>query len=271
MRETIEGTERIKYMPADSKIQSLLERFVHETKSALKENLAGIYLHGSLAMGCFNEKKSDVDLIVVVYHPLLMEEKRAYLEKILMLNEDAPAKGIEMSVVLKRDMNPFVHPAPFEMHFSNAHLEACKSDPEGALRRLTGTDRDLAAHVTIIRQYGKTLYGEEIPGVFSSVSHEDYLDALMYDLESAEEDISENPMYMTFSLCRVLAYVRDRKVLSKKDGASWAILNVKKEYHEIIREAQHAYETDAEMKLNDNEAKAFAKDILSQIRESIFQ
>ena len=68
-----------------------------------------------------------------------------------------------------------------------------------------------------------------------------------------------------------LAYVRDRKVLSKKDGASWAVLNVKKEYHEIIREAQHAYETGAEMKLNDNEAKAFAKDILSQIRESIFQ
>lgn len=251
-------------------IERLLDRFVIETEKVFQNNLAGIYLHGSLAMGCFHEKKSDVDLIVVVNYPLSMEDKRAYIEKILMLNEDAPAKGIEMSVVLKRDMLAFRHPAPFEMHFSNGHLEAYKSDPEGTLLRLTGTDRDLAAHVMIINRFGKTLYGEEIAEVFSEVSHKDYLDALMYDLESAEEDILENPMYMTFSLCRVLAYVKDNAVLSKKDGAVWALSNVEKEYHKIIRAAANAYETDAEMAIDAEDRQAFAKYMLSQIREALF-
>ncbi len=251
-------------------ITRLLDLFVCETKAVLQENLAGIYLHGSLAMGCFHEKKSDVDLIVVVNNPLSMEEKRAYLEKILMLNEYAPAKGIEMSVVLKRDMNPFLHPAPFEMHFSNAHLAAYRADPEGTLMRLSGTDRDLAAHVTIINRYGKTLFGDEIPEVFSAVSREDYLDALMYDIENAREDIQENPMYMTFSLCRVLAYVKDGEALSKKDGAMWALRNVKEDYHDIIRDAQQAYETDAEMKTDARWAQAFAQYMLSRIQEAIF-
>lgn len=31
-----------------------------------KKTLTGIYLHGSMAMGCFNPEKSDIDLIVVI-------------------------------------------------------------------------------------------------------------------------------------------------------------------------------------------------------------
>ena len=34
--------------------QELLSRFVDDTVSVYKENVVGIYLHGSLAMGCFN-------------------------------------------------------------------------------------------------------------------------------------------------------------------------------------------------------------------------
>ncbi len=250
-------------------IDRLLDRFVLETKRVFQKNLVGIYLHGSLAMGCFHEKKSDVDLIIVVDRPLSTEEKLAYIDEILMLNENAPAKGIEMSVVLRRDMISFHHPAPYEMHFSNAHRKAYQSDPEGTLMRLKGTDRDLAAHVKIIKRYGKTLFGEAILEVFSEVSRKDYLDALMYDLESAEEDIIENPMYMTFSLCRVLAYVKDDEILSKKDGALWALMNVKSEYHSIIRDAVNAYETDAEMEISPQTAQAFAKYMLSQIQEAI--
>ncbi|MBQ1255887.1 MAG: DUF4111 domain-containing protein [Clostridia bacterium] len=252
------------------KIECLLERFVLDTKEVLRENLTGIYLHGSLVMGCFHEKKSDVDLLVVVNNPMSMEQKRAYLEKIIRLNEHAPAKGIEMSVVLKSDMMHFHHPAPFEMHFSNAHLKDYKADPEGKLLSLCGTDRDLAAHVTILRRFGKTLFGEEIPRVFSDVSRKDYLDALMYDIENAPEDILENPMYTTFSLCRILAYAAAGEVLSKKDGAMWFIQREKEEYHEIVRSAIRAYETDEDMIADSETAQAFSKYMLSKIREALF-
>ncbi|MDO4667672.1 MAG: nucleotidyltransferase domain-containing protein [Streptococcus sp.] len=49
---------------------NLLDRittdFVENSHQILGENLVGIYLHGSVAMGCFNDKKSDIDLLVVV-------------------------------------------------------------------------------------------------------------------------------------------------------------------------------------------------------------
>lgn len=248
------------------KIDAFLDLFVRETKDALDDNLAGIYLHGSLCMGCFHEKKSDVDLLVAVYRPLTMAEKRTYLDKVMRLNENAPTKGIEMSVVLKRDMMAFCHPAPYDMHFSNAHLESYKNDPDGTLLRLTGKDRDLAAHVRIMNVYGRTLFGEDKDCVFSRVSHEDYLDALMYDIENARCDILDQPMYVTLSLCRVLAYVKDGAILSKKDGGEWALKNVKEEYHEIILEALNAYQSEGDMHASGEALIRFADHMLISIR-----
>lgn len=42
----------------------------------LSENLVGIYLHGSLAMGCFNPSRSDVDLVVVKESLLTLSMKQ---------------------------------------------------------------------------------------------------------------------------------------------------------------------------------------------------
>ena len=44
-----------------SELKELLDDFILNSKNILYDNLIGIYLHGSLAMGCYNEKKSDID------------------------------------------------------------------------------------------------------------------------------------------------------------------------------------------------------------------
>lgn len=47
-------------------LEGIIKSFVEQSRSILGDNLAGIYLHGSAAMGCFNALRSDVDLLVVV-------------------------------------------------------------------------------------------------------------------------------------------------------------------------------------------------------------
>ncbi|MBP5186668.1 MAG: nucleotidyltransferase domain-containing protein, partial [Clostridiales bacterium] len=51
-------------------IDPFLNTYVGRSRNILKDNLTGIYLHGSAVMGCFNPEKSDIDLIVVVNEPL---------------------------------------------------------------------------------------------------------------------------------------------------------------------------------------------------------
>ena len=61
---------------------------------------------------------------------------------------------------------------------------------------MNGTDKDLAAHFTIIYHRGKTLYGKEIKSVFSEVSNEAYMDSIWLDVKNAKEDIIDDAMYI---------------------------------------------------------------------------
>ena len=147
-----------------------------------------------------------------------------------MLDENCPSKGLEMSVVLDEVCKPFVYQTPFELHFSNTHKERCKSDLAEYCRNMNGVDKDLAAHFTVINKVGMTLCGKEISEVFEAVPKRDYVDSIWYDIENAAEEIEENPVYIILNLCRVLAYLEDDVVLSKKQGGEWGIEKLPAEY-----------------------------------------
>lgn len=44
----------------------LLESYVEQCCGILGNDLVGVYLHGSAAMGCFDGRVSDLDLLIVV-------------------------------------------------------------------------------------------------------------------------------------------------------------------------------------------------------------
>lgn len=50
--------------------------------------------------------------------------------------------------------NPFVYPTPFGLHFSAAHLKWFQENPDDYVKKMNGTDKDLAAHFTIINHCG---------------------------------------------------------------------------------------------------------------------
>ena len=127
------------------KFQSLLDEFVRDARQCFGEALTGVYLHGSLALNGFNPEKSDIDLILITETAPSDAQKRAFMDRAVLLNERAPAKGLEFSVVERRYANPFAYPTPFELHFSPMHLRRYREDPDGYIRGMKGTDADLAA------------------------------------------------------------------------------------------------------------------------------
>ena len=171
--------------------EQLTEDFVRESLRILGDNLVGIYLHGSAVMGCFNPAKSDIDLLVIVEKDMPDGTKRAFTDMVVKLSEQGPAKGIEMSVVKREVCKPFVYPTPFVLHFSKMHLDWYRNNPEDYIAKMKGTDRDLAAHITVIRARGVCLYGAPIADVFGEVPAEDYMDSLWYDNADAEDDSNE--------------------------------------------------------------------------------
>lgn len=251
----------------------LLERLADGSREVMGENLLGIYLHGSYAMGCFNPAKSDLDFIVVARRGLSDECKRRYMDLIVALDDAFPANrnanphhgGIEMSVVLKSACDPFAYPTPFELHFSRGHLDRYRSDPEDYVRWMKGTDKDLAAHFTVIRRRGVCLYGPPIGEVFGEVPPEDYMDSIRDDIAGAREEIADNPMYLTLNLARVLAFQEEGAVLSKKEGGEWGLEHLPEAYHPLIRAALEDYGSDAAVQYDEALARRYAAYMLERI------
>lgn len=247
--------------------REILDKIVESCRTIFEADLTGVYLHGSLAMGCFNPEKSDIDLIIVVERDISDAQKLAFMQKIVVLNELAPKKGIELSVVKRVYCEEFVYPTPYELHFSAAHLQWYRENPADYINRMKGTDKDLAAHFTIIHKYGKTLYGKEIKDVFGAVPGEVYLDSILYDINDAEEGVSENPVYFILNLCRVAAYVKEGSILSKKQGGEWGVQKLEKKYRPLLQMVLEYYTTEDLQEIDEELAKSFCKDMLRMIKE----
>lgn len=220
-------------------LNALLDTIRADFTRILGSKLTGLYLHGSIAFGCFRWEISDVDFLAVVSSPLTLSEKVAVIRAIIALTPEGPPKGIEMSVVTEDVCRNFVYPTPYELHFSNFHLERYLADLEGYCQRLCGCDADLAAHFSVTRAVGQVLWGKPIEEVFSPVPREALLSSIRTD--AADADMDENPVYFTLNLCRVLACQEQGLMLSKQGGGEWGLDNLPGEHHPAIHAALAAY------------------------------
>lgn len=249
-------------------VEDLLNSITLAAKDILGEALTGVYLHGSLAMGCFNPAKSDIDLILVINGEMTDQQKRQFMEITVELNAQAPEKGLELSVVQEEVCRHFVYPTPFELHFSPTHLKWWQDDPEGYIRNMKGTDPDLAAHFTIIRKYGIVLAGAAVEEVFGEVPREAYLDSIRLDVENAPEDVLDNPVYVLLNLCRVAAYMEENLILSKQQGGEWGLAHLPVRYQSLIRDALSAYRSDEMMQPDAALAQEFCREMLGRLADS---
>ncbi|MFC6201717.1 aminoglycoside adenylyltransferase domain-containing protein [Lactiplantibacillus nangangensis] len=256
-----------------NRTSELLNKLKVETTELLAENLVGIYLHGSYALGSYNEQVSDLDYVIVIKRPLSFTAKQALMTKTITdLWPLSPAKGLEFHVLLLADTQHFKQPLPFDFHFSKMHYSDYMANPNHYIEAMTGTDPDLAAHLTILTKAGKVLVGPPIATVFSPVPVADYWNSLMFDVADAPQTIVEHPMYTILNLCRVLAYHREKLILSKAGGGQWGLTRLPSRYHALIEAALAAYRDNATQDLSqysEEDLTEFATWLLMEIKREL--
>jgi predicted nucleotidyltransferase len=246
-------------------VRQLLDALVSNFKLTLGSNLTGVYLHGSAAMGCYNPVKSDIDPLIVVNEPLNVTQKRTIVRFLLELTNQAPKKGIELSVVTLDALQHFQFPTPYELHFSNTWKERYASDSVDYEQQRF--DSDLAAHVVVTKKRGLCLYGEPVESIFPNIPKEYYLRSILGDAEDIFENIADDPVYGVLNLCRVLAFVKEKAIFSKLEGGNWGMQHITPTYRPLIHAAVQAYQSTSEndTSWNTMQLQAFAHYMKQQI------
>jgi len=249
----------------DQRVSLILDRLDKLFIRTLGDDLAGVYVHGSLAFGCFTWETGDIDLIIVAEREPDPGRKREIIRGIMEIEKDAPEKGIEMSILLREDCRRFVHPMPYVLHYSKGHTAQYLADMDGHIGNLRGTDRDLAAHLTVMRAVGYPRVGPPVKEMFSDVPKRDYFDSLWYDIENAPEEICVQPVYTALNLLRVAAFAKEHIVLSKEEGGRWGMEHLPGEFAPVAERALVCYRTGCETE------GVFDRDILERYAQYLLE
>ncbi|CAG7644352.1 aminoglycoside adenylyltransferase domain-containing protein [Paenibacillus allorhizosphaerae] len=227
-------------------ISHALDHIAATFKEALKGNVLGIYVHGSLAMGCFNPGKSDIDLLVVVKEKLSPQTMRQITKMTLKLEEQLPAaRGLEFSIILEKQLEPFVYPTPFEYHYSEYHREKYRADENYICGGFE--DADLASHLVVAYERGLTLYGQPLSELYGPIDKRVYAASILHDVEGFVQSILHDPpsyvepVYIALNLCRVLYFMKKEVVSSKREGGEWGLSELSERFKPIIKSCLDEY------------------------------
>ncbi len=234
--------ECLSWKNAPGATRAQVKRLLFAFRRTLRGNLQGVYLHGSLATGCFHPTRSDVDLLVVVRRVLGPPTKRRLVEALLILSR-AP-HPVEISFLRQRALRFWRHPAAFELHYSEdwrqgyaAYLAADGGRWPVAARE----DADLAAHVKVTKERGVVLWGASVAQALPDVPDADFLDAVVSDMAWARARVEEFPVYAVLNACRIYAYHLEGRLLSKAEGAVWGARNLPERFAPTVAAAHDAY------------------------------
>jgi predicted nucleotidyltransferase len=221
----------------DAAVRSL----VHWAQSAFAEDLVSVVIHGSLAWGCWGPA-SDIDALIVVddvtglarFHDLLVAG-----------DATAPGDGFELSVLSREAALHSNHPIEYVYHFSRGRV--ARESPQDWDLSAVGRDPDLAGHLVVARTIGVCAYGLPASQVLRQVSDEEFFASIGADVrESCDEILALTaspvpvPVYDVLNIARTLAWLRERVVLSKREGGQW-LMDREPKYTALLTAALQDY------------------------------
>jgi hypothetical protein len=251
-------------------VKTQINNFVDKLQTALADNLTGIYLHGSLAMGCFNPASSDIDMLIVTETPLIPPQQQSMAQT--TLDSSGNPIEFEMSSIARTYLQEWEHPCRYDFHFSEDWREkvmAKLANTQDVWEVPQRCDDDLAAHVTVTYHRGVVLYGQPIKSVFPNIPSAHYRDSIVGDVHwLLKRDLHYRP-YGILNMCRVLQFLKTGAVSSKAEGGTWALANVAENYHAVIGAALANYRDDTPLPENKAAYDSFAAYTAQQIEDSV--
>ncbi|MDA3645757.1 DUF4111 domain-containing protein [Saccharopolyspora indica] len=245
---------------------AVLERYASDVASAmvatLGPRLVGVFLHGSAALGGFDVRRSDVDVLVVAEGRMTAVEKSAAARALSNERLPCPAHGLELSIVtFSAAQNPTAQPA-FELHVTTAPEDTKVVDGHEH-----GGDPDLVLHFAVCRGAGQLIGpGRPASEVFAPVPDDLVLAQLASELRwSAGHAPGE---YAVLNACRAWRFAADGALVSKIDGGRWALGRVPGPDGELIRTALNRQRCLPAAELDPRAVRRFVGQALSRLAET---
>jgi predicted nucleotidyltransferase len=210
----------------------LLDAFPRAVAEALGDALAGIYIHGSVALGSFDPEQSDVDFLVATNGELDRDDVDRLDELHRALGERLDGSYLPLEVFRRFDPARVMHP----------HIES-----RGGRLFVDHHGGETVIYRHVLRESGVVLRGAPPRELIEPVSAADLRWGVCDILENwwrpmldrPSEELWEAPYrhYAVVTMCRVRFTLESATVVSKPEAAEWALGHVDSRWRDLIRRA----------------------------------
>jgi predicted nucleotidyltransferase len=248
-----------------------LDDLVRGVTGILDPALVGMYQHGSAVLGGLRPD-SDIDVLAVASRPTTREEKTALTGVLLAVSRarssPLPGRPIEFDLVVASDIRPWRYPPRFDFHYSELwrdRFETGDAEPWTARE-----NPDLASVVTVALLGEEPLVGPPPSEVLDPVPRDDYVDAVLRDVDTVDDYLTWDTRNVVLTLPRIWSAIATEDVHSKQSAARWALTRIPTKHRAVLERALSEYLGDAEDSWDDFrvETRAYVDEILMEIRRA---
>ncbi|HEU0238185.1 MAG TPA: aminoglycoside adenylyltransferase domain-containing protein [Micromonosporaceae bacterium] len=182
-------------------------RLAAAIRGVVADDLVGVYVHGSVALGGFRPDRSDVDVLAVVAQTLSPNQQATAGEALLAAAFPCPGTGLEASVITASTAAD-LGDCRFEVHVATPDTVTIGADHPD--------DPDLVLYAEVCRRSGITVTGPAAATTFAAVPHDQLVATIRAELEWG---LASAPFeYAVLNACRAMLFARDGSLVSKIAG-----------------------------------------------------
>lgn len=220
-----------------SEIQEQISQCLTLLKEMLGKDLLGVYLYGSSILGGL-QKFSDLDLFVILNRSTTYQERAKLVSNLLQISGiylKTSKPPIEMTMVVKSEVNPWLYPAKFDFQYGDwlrATFEAGHIEPS------FGNEMpDLAILITQVLLASKVLYGPNPADLLCKVPYRDFLLAQSASLNSLAGEIHSDTRNVLLTYARIWQTLETNTLCSKQEAAMWVLDRLSEVYKPVMMRA----------------------------------
>ncbi len=219
-------------------VKKQIHKCINLAKEVFGQDLLGIYLYGSSILGGL-QKYSDIDLFVVSNRASTRKEKAklaAALLKISGIYMRSKKLPIEMTIVVKSEINPWHYPPRFDFQYGEWLRKQFK---HGNIEPWpTKEMADLALLITQILLISNTLMGVDPDQLLSKVPYKDFKIALIATLPNLMSELDSDVRNVLLTLARIWTTAATDAICSKPAAADWVIQHLPEKYRPVMERAK---------------------------------
>ena len=196
-----------------------LDQLVARLHIALGEDLVGVYAGGSLALGGYAERRSDVDVAAVTRRALSEGNKGEIVASVRHESLPCPARGVELVVYTANAVGTPTPEAGYELNLNTGremrfHVSYAPGD--GQAEHWYGIDR------AVVREHGRALLGPPAARLFAAAPRSILLALLAESVRWHEQAGAARDDDAVLNACRALRFAAEGRWSSKQDAGDWA-------------------------------------------------